>query len=128
MENKRLFEFISSILAILVFVFVLLYFSKPKEDHNVTLKRYCITQKNKVFNGVVIRSYYSKRLIFVLQDSNIYAPQCLRITREIEIGDSIYKPSGTFSCNIYKKANPDSVVFVECEFDCNVYDQKIERR
>jgi hypothetical protein len=60
-------------------------------------------------------------LCYDLNNRESFCCRCKQQILLIEIGDSIYKPSNTFDMYIYKKANPDSVVFVECNFDCNIY-------
>ena len=46
------------------------------------------------------------------------------ISRYLETGDSIYKPSGKFKYYIYKKCNPDSVIILENGIDCEEYSKR----
>ena len=123
MKKNSLIQLFGGLFSIALFISMLFYFNRPTENSNISNKRYCISEKNKLLKGIVVREYYSRRLIFVLNDSSLFAPQCTRINSKLSIGDSIYKPSGVFDCYIYKKANPDSVIFVKCDFDCNLYDK-----
>lgn len=126
-KRNDLFQLFGGLFAIALLILFLLHVDKPTENSKISNKRYCITEKKKLLRGVIVREYYSRRVIFVLNDSSLFAPQCLRIVRRLSIGDSIYKPSGTFDCYIYKKANPDSVFFLKCDFDCNLYNTEIDK-
>ncbi len=118
-ERNDLFQLFGGLFAIVLLILFVLHVDKPTENYKISNKRYCITEKKKLLRGVIVREYYSRGVIFVLNDSSLFVPQCLRIVRRLSIGDSIYKPSGTFDCYIYKSADPDSMVFIKCNLDCD---------
>jgi hypothetical protein len=59
--------------------------------------------------------------IYMLRDGDWFWPYLHRDSVELilKVGDSIYKPSNSFDLYIYKNANPDSVIFISIEYDCN---------
>ena len=79
--------------------------------------RQCKDFKTRVIQGVVI---YRSGICIRLCDGNrlCLRQRCWNQDRAINIGDSIYKPANTFDMYIFRQANPDSVIFVRCDFDC----------
>ena len=89
-------------------------------------KRSCIRFFNVSYKGIVIREIGGVNLGYRLDAKNarkrIFYPRCQSLIRGlIEIGDSLYKPRRSFDLYIFKNANPDSVIFIKCDFDCSIY-------
>lgn len=122
-DKNSLIQLLSGLFIIALFVLILLYFNKSTEDSNISNKRFCVAEKMKIYNGVVINKFQSRGTIYILRDGSHFSTQCAEGKNRISIGDSLYKPSGTFDYFIYKSANPDSVFFVNCNFDCDLYDK-----
>jgi len=123
-QNKPTINALLSLIIVAVFICVFYYFSKPKDDYHIANNRHCKLEKSKIYAGVIVREYNSKGPVYVLTNGRIFSTFCAEQDKKLQIGDSVYKPTGTFSYYIFKGANPDSVVFVECDFDCNIYDKK----
>lgn len=83
----------------------------------------CIKDKSAICSGTIVKNYYSRgSFMSKLKNDNIFKWRCKDKVKDIlEVGDSIYKPSGTFDTYIFKQANPDSVIFIECDFDCDYW-------
>lgn len=107
------------------FVFYYWYSETMKDQRPASLKNkeICIEHKNRVYSGVILNNYTSRgTLISLLNNKDKFGWYCKSKVRDIiEVGDSIYKPSGTFDTYIFKQANPDSVIFIECDFDCDYW-------
>jgi hypothetical protein len=93
-----------------------------------TKERRCYRELGIRYYGKVLSISYGNHGYFYILDNKQFllrqwfTPKCQeQIKRKVEIGDSIYKPKGTWDFYIYKKANPDSVIFIDCDFDCNIY-------
>ncbi|HUX53479.1 MAG TPA: hypothetical protein VMV56_03620 [Williamwhitmania sp.] len=119
LKSNRQVRFLADLMGVVIFICVIYYFNRPEESTYQSNLRYCAKKKEKTYNGVIVRLYYSGGPVYVLKDSTLFSTLCAERNNRIHIGDSIYKPSGTFSYYIYRKANPDSVIFVKCDFDCN---------
>lgn len=109
------------IICIIVSVFVIYYFWYKETDKSKVITERCFNQRDSVFYGIITQKEFSKRVYYVTKEGKFFFPRCREIKIELEVGDSIYKPANTFNLYIYKKANPDSVVFIECDFDCEIY-------
>lgn len=46
------------------------------------------------------------------------------MSKYLETGDSIYKPSGKFKYYIYKKCNLDSVIILENDINCDEFSKR----
>ncbi len=88
--------------------------------------RKIVRNKKNQFSGVVIENKLSRGVFTsIFKDKTSFVWNCKSKVRDIiEVGDSIYKPAGTFNTYIYKKANPDSVIFIECDFDCDYWKKR----
>lgn len=123
---KLIYKFVFGLM-ILSFVYfgykAMIKIQKPISQTN---KESCLKQKNKEYKGVIIENTWSRgSLISVFEDKSLFKWRCKSKVRDIiEVGDSIYKPSGTFDTYIYKNSNPDSVIFVECDFDCDYWETR----
>ncbi len=98
-------------------------------DAIITNTENCEKQKEKLCSGIVIENQWSRgSFLSVFKDKTVFKWRCKSKVRDIiEVGDSIYKPAGTFDAYIYKKANPDSVIFIECDFDCGYWEKGMEK-
>jgi hypothetical protein len=112
---------------ILLFLGILLFFlimRRSNEPINRTMERRCFREMNSIYKGVVTKKWYSiSGNFYNLSTKKTFFPRCQDIFSDklIETGDSLYKPKGTFNFYIYKNTNPDSVIFIECDFDCKSY-------
>jgi hypothetical protein len=116
--------FVLLILVLVIFAIkVLQKKSVPTSEHN---KSICIQRRETEFKGVVQENMWSRgSFISKLNNNKLYRWWCKSKVRDIiEVGDSIYKPSGSFDTYIYKRANPDSVIFIECDFDCDYWEKR----
>ena len=95
-----------------------------------TNKDICEYQKKQVYSGVIIKNFWSRGSFgSQLNSGNLFQWRCKsKVRNVIEVGDSIYKPSGTFDTYIYKKANPDSVILIKCDFDCDYWEKRYENK
>lgn len=86
----------------------------------------CLERKKTEIKGVVLENNYSRGSYHSeLSNGLLLKWYCKSKVMDIlEVGDSIYKPQGTFNTYIYKKANPDSVIYIECDFDCDYWEKK----
>ena len=110
MKKEKIVNFILSILAIMVIIFV--YIGMNKERPNP-----CKKDKNTEKKGVVI-DYGDRDCYYLLSDGNCFKKYyCGNIP--IKIGDSIFKPAGTLSYYIYKNSNKDSMFYIECHYNCD---------
>lgn len=123
--NFREISFISMVIICLFIVYIIYDTLNPIPPSNYRLREACLKYQNSIYNGSVIRRSYEKHFYYHLTDSSFFRLYCLG-DQHIEIGDSIYKPSGTFDVFVYKKANPDSVVLIECDFDCNEWGKELK--
>jgi hypothetical protein len=119
---------IAYILIIAGSILTIMIYKRMNEPSIKKLERRCYREFNTCYNGKVLDVSYSvngetywlntKHLL----TRQIYRPRCQeRAKNKVEIGDSIYKSKGTWSFCIYKQANPDSVIFIKCDFDCSIY-------
>jgi hypothetical protein len=122
-NERNLFQLFGGLFLIFIFVWIYFYLSKPLNSSDVTNKQHCIDEKIKIYNGVIVDKFQSRGTVYVLSDGSHFSTQCAEKKNRMNVGDSLYKPSNTFDYYIYKKANPDSVVFVKCDFDCDMYDK-----
>jgi hypothetical protein len=112
---------ISALLIVLIASSVF-YISKSK--YNPT-SRYSICKNfyKQQFKGVIndISEGNLRKPIYILESNEWFTPFPFynKIEGIIEIGDSIYKPSGTFKLYIYKSSNSDSVIFLSREYYCD---------
>jgi hypothetical protein len=102
-------------------VFAIYYFLFKETDNSKEITEKCFNQRDSIFYGIIAQKEFSKRVYYVTKDEKLFFPRCREIKIELEVGDSIYKPANTFDLYVYKQANSDSVVFVECDFDCDIY-------
>ncbi|MBN2611580.1 MAG: hypothetical protein JXB00_08495 [Bacteroidales bacterium] len=130
MSESNLTKLIQSLFFGLLLVVLIVFAIKvlrnkkvPAVEHN---KSICLQRRETEFKGVVLENIWSRgSFISKLNNGNLYRWWCKSKVRDIiEVGDSIYKPSGTFDTYIYKNANPDSVIFVECDFDCDYWEKR----
>jgi hypothetical protein len=125
MTNK--FKKIASYTVNTIFIIFFLYIIKiilfPPGDLS---KRYCYSDKKVVYKGVITKIWSGNSgRVLDLNTRQTFLPRCQELIRnKVEVGDSLYKPKGTFDIYIYKKANPDSVVYIPCARDCSLYDKK----
>jgi hypothetical protein len=76
------------------------------------------------YYGKVLRKSYGNHGEFYILNTKWFTPRCQdKVKEKVAVGDSIYKPENTWSFYIYKQAHPDSVIFIECDFDCSVYEK-----
>jgi hypothetical protein len=126
-ESINFLKAIGSIAIIIIFLIIIFrginYSNKSPIKHN---KRICLENKRTTYEGIIVMSWYSKgEYMSKLKNGSIFEWRCSkRINEIIENGDSIFKPSGTFNTYIYKRANPDSVIFIECDFDCDYWEKR----
>lgn len=93
----------------------------------------CLEVYNNEFKGTIVKNWNSTRGGYFTKISNgaFFRWRCSENVRRLilyedsagiwellEVGDSIYKPAGTFDAYVYKRAYPDSVILLECDFDC----------
>jgi hypothetical protein len=94
-----------------------------------SIEKRCYRELETCYSGKVLeKSHGNHGEFYILSTKRSFTrrqwftPKCQgQIERKITIGDSIYKPKGTWNFYIYKQSNPDSVIFIECNFDCNIY-------
>jgi hypothetical protein len=100
-------------------------------EHNYKI---CLKDYASEYSGVIIKNFFSRgTYMSQLSNNKIFVCYCrdkmfkmyykgdsLIEWELLEVGDSIYKPAGTFNAYIYKQANPDSVIFIECDYDCEI--------
>lgn len=110
-----------SSLSVLILIYVLHFYQVKFNVFDKSRKSICKSDRREIFTGIVRVSYHREACFYSrINDNRDYMWRCKnRVKDIIEIGDSIYKPSGTFDTYIYKNANPDSVIFIECDFDCD---------
>ncbi len=125
---------IVGVLAGFYFAFLFIKKSDPnitvfEQSFNVCLKNY-----NSEYSGTIIKNFFSRgTYMSQLSNNKIFVCYCrdkvfkryydgdsLIRWELLSIGDSIYKPAKTFDFYLYKNANPDSIVFIECNYDCEV--------
>jgi hypothetical protein len=88
----------------------------------------CNTYKKRCFKGTIVSQEYDKGVVNILNTGHSFQlleKDCLS-SELLQIGDSIYKPSGTFALYVYKRAVLDSVIFIPCDFDCDIYKKEIK--
>ncbi len=121
-------------IVLLVYISIKSYL-KDKEDAFYRAYRFCKKRYNTEYKGVIIKNYSTTRAgrISILSDNTkfvwMYPIDVIKSKRwdsvevwdpSIEVGDSIYKPKKSFDTYLYKKANPDSVMFFPYYEDCEV--------
>ena len=125
MTTKQIITTIGYLLCFLLVLFIicigLVRWQESQQPADVRAYRQCKAHKSKVLQGVVVsraglcfRLNDRNRTVFCLYD-------CRAQLQLINIGDSIYKPANTFDMYIFRQANPDSVIFVRCDFDCRTH-------
>lgn len=130
MSQTESINFLKAIGSIAIIIILLMVIFRGAEDSNNSPlehnKKICLENKKTTCKGIIVKSWYSRgEYMSKLENSSIYEWKCSKgINEIIEKGDSIYKPSGTFDTYIYKNANPDSVIFVECDFDCDYWHKR----
>ena len=121
--TKTAKEIAITIACLLAFLFALLeirnvvvQWQKATQSDETRLIRECKEHKARMFQGVVI----SIHNCIMLSDSSQLCLRrwCPNQSWAINIGDSIYKPANTFDMYIFRRANPDSVIFIRCSFCC----------
>lgn len=128
-ENKITSLIYKLIFGLMIFSFA--YFAykamqKAQKPGIQTNKEICLKDKKSVFSGTVIELKWSRGTYLAkLDNGNFIEWWCKSKVRDVVgVGDSIYKPSGTFDTYIFKNANPDSVIFIECDFDCDYWEKR----
>ena len=116
---KKTVSFIVNVLVVGFFAYLVitLIWFPPNLAEN-----YCHRRYDTVYKGVIIRiGGGNSGDTFRLRDGKIFLPKCQELIQgKVEVGDSLYKPKNSFDMYIYKKANPDSVIYIPCDFDCNI--------
>lgn len=120
---------------VIVDIYIAIVFVR-KFDPNITAYEHnyknCIKNYNSEYSGIILKNFFSRgTYMSLLSNEEIFKYYCrdkvfkryydgdsLIRWELLSIGDSIYKPAKTFNFYVYKKANPDSVIFIECQYDC----------
>lgn len=125
MNTKRIQRIIYTVLVVgaivLIAVFMFQTFIKPDLKYRSNLNECEIIYKTRI-EGIVKDNFRNQDgMLTLLKNNEIVYWYCNsnNITDNLSAGDSIYKPSKTFSTYVFKKANPDSALLIVCEFDCN---------
>ena len=95
-----------------------------------TNKESCLLQKETAYASKVTENIWSRgSFISRLDNKELFKWRCKSKVKDIiEVGDSIYKPSGTFDTYIFKQANPDSMIFIKCDFDCDYWEKRYGKK
>lgn len=124
MTTKQIITTIGYLLCFLLVLLVihagLAQWQESQLSAEVRAYRQCSAHKASVFQGIVISR--SGTCIRLNNGSRLCLHhRCWNQDRSINIGDSIYKPANTFDMYIFRQADPDSVIFVRCDFDCRTH-------
>ena len=123
---------------ILIVIFVILFIKinqRMNQHYLQRLERRCFREMKTSFAGKVQtishsvsgEAYWLDEKIWLKKQ--IFRPKCQELVKgKVEVGDSIYKPKHTWNFFLYKQANPDSVTFFECDFDCSKYKFLLDSR
>ncbi len=95
-----------------------------------TSKELCLKDKENTHSGIVVKNTWSRgTFISELKNGQLHEWWCKSKVKDlIEAGDSIYKPSGTFDTYIFKQANLDSMILIECDFDCDYWEKRYGKK
>ena len=119
-KTKREKTIIVNILRISLLIFMLYmayaYLKERATPPNIRAYKVCEAHKARAIKAKVM-SITGYCLFFSNGYSSCFIPRHQFL--QIKIGDSIYKPANTFDIYIFKQSNPDSVMFVGWDFDCN---------
>lgn len=102
----------------LICIFILVKYAGKRSRINITKE--CTLESQREIKGVVNNSYFDnninvKSFVIVFTNGEKYTnPVFLKgLNGQISKGDSIYKVSGKFRFEIYKKGNSNPVIFEE---------------
>jgi hypothetical protein len=105
------------ILILLLILFNLIQWGKEDmKDPKTRYLNFCKKQKQTEYSGFIVDIEFNNGTDYVLSNGQKFSRFCGDFA--LNIGDSIYKPSGTLNYYVYK-FNPDTSFFVKCSFDCD---------
>ena len=112
-------------LAILLFQAYVFFIWIPHSEKKNKGYKYCVEWREKAYSGR-IESKKGTRIVYYFSNDGRFSrfPDCPEIRKFVSVGDSLYKPSTSFDLYVYKGANPDSLIYLPCEFDCESLKKK----
>lgn len=121
--NNGIISILKIALLIGFVVVVLKGVGRSQKSPYLSNKEACEIKKERLIHGIVEKNTWSRgAFISILHNEKMYSWRCKSKVRDIiKPGDLIYKPSGTYNTYIYKNADPDSMIFISCEYDCNYW-------
>jgi hypothetical protein len=121
-ENK-VFDMITYCAIIAWGIIIVIVITRSNESFLKSRERYCYRVMRSCYQGKIIKIWYGNGgEYYDLETKITFNPRCQEyFENSVMVGDSIYKPKGTWSFYIYKQANPDSVILIKCDFDCSIY-------
>lgn len=109
-------------LAILLFHTYYFFIWKPKSEKENKNYDYCLKWSKESISGIIQDIPLNRVYKYLIINDNEFIPYTKCNNEFIfSVGDSLHKPSNSFNLYIYKGANPDSLISLSCDFDCDVF-------